>query len=163
MQIARIYAKENPWRKGYEPSKIRRDDLLYPEESYKIVAACREVYKQFGGAFKESVVDKALTIALQGQGLTVECQKRTDIYFNEVKVGVDVPDKVINGIIVMEVKCKPFITKGDEKQFWHYFRATDHKLGFLVDFGTERLEIKRRIYDLARKQSKDTNSHKLRV
>lgn len=129
---------------------IRNKDLLYPDESYEIVGACREVYRQFGGAFKESVVDKALTIALEKRGLTVESQKRIDIYFEGVKVGTYVPDKVVNSKIMMEIKCKPFITPGDEKQFWHYFKATDYKLGFLVNFGPEKLEIKRRIYDLAR-------------
>ena len=139
--------------------EIRNKDLLYPDESYNIVGACREVYKQFGGAFKESVVDKALTIALIKQGLIVETQKRIDIYFEGVKVGTYVPDKVVNGKIMMEIKCKPFITEGDEKQFWHYFKATDYKLGFLVNFGTQKLEIKRRIYDLARsRESSRVNS-----
>ncbi len=36
-----------------------RDDLLYKEESAKIIEACKEVYKEFGGSFKESVVDNA--------------------------------------------------------------------------------------------------------
>jgi len=135
---------------AYEPGKVKRDDLLYPEESYKIVAACKEVYKQFGGAFKESIVDKALTIALEKQGLIVESQKRIDVYFEGIKVGVYVPDKIVNGIIIMELKCKPFVAPGDEKQFWYYFRATDYKLGFLANFGPEKLEIKRRIFDKAR-------------
>ncbi|MDR3642948.1 MAG: GxxExxY protein [Candidatus Doudnabacteria bacterium] len=130
--------------------EIRNKDLLYPDESYKIVAACREVYKQFGGAFKESVVDKALTIALEKQGLQVESQKRIDIYFEGAKVGTYVPDKVGNEAILVEVKNKPFITKADEKQFWYYFKATSYKLGFLINFDPEKLEIRRRIYDLAR-------------
>ena len=132
---------------------IRNPDLLYPDESYKIVAACREVYKEFGGAFKESVVDKALTIALEKQGLTVESQKRIDIFFEGIKVGTYVPDKVVEGKILLETKCKPFISAGDEKQFWFYFRATDYKLGFLVNFGTEKLDIRRRIYDKARNKN----------
>ena len=144
-----------------ERPPIRNKDLLYPEESYRIVAACREVYKHFGGAFKESVVDNALTIALEKQGLKVESQKRIDIYFEGIKVGTYVPDKVVNGVILMEVKCKPFITKGDEKQFWYYFKSTDYKLGFLVNFGPEKLEIRRRIYDLAR--NKDNGSLNVRV
>ncbi len=46
--------------------------LLYPEESYKIRGACFKVWKEFGGAFKESIVDKALTIELEEKGLKVE-------------------------------------------------------------------------------------------
>ncbi len=130
-----------------------RDDLLYKEESSKILDACREVYKEFGGSFKESVVDNALTVALEKRGLVVDSQKRIDIYFSGVKVGVYVPDKVVNEIIVLEVKCKPFLVKEDEKQFWRYLKATNYRLGFLINFSPSTLEIKRRIYDLARNKT----------
>jgi GxxExxY protein len=92
-----------------------RDDLLYQEESAKIIEACKEVYKKFGGSFKESVVDNALTVALEKKGLKADSQKRIDIYFEGVKVGVYVPDKVVNEIIILEIKCKPFLVKEDEK------------------------------------------------
>ena len=130
-----------------------RDDLLYKEESAKIIDACKEVYKEFGGSFKESVVDNALTVALEKKGLVVNSQKRIDIYFSGTKVGVYIPDKVINEIIILEIKCKPFLVKEDEKQFWRYLKATDYKLGFLINFSPKTLEIKRRIYDLARNKS----------
>ena len=127
-----------------------RNDLLYQEESSKIIEACKEVYQQFGGSFKESIVDNALTIALESKGLTVESQKRIDIFFKGIKVGTYVPDKVVNKIIVIELKCKPFLVKEDEKQFWRYLKATSYRLVFLINFDPKRLEIKRRIYDSAR-------------
>ena len=129
------------------------DDLLYKDESAKIIEASTEVYKEFGGSFKESIVDKALSVALANKGLKVDSQKRIDIFFEGVKVGVYVPDKVVNGIIMLEIKCKPFITKEDEKQFWRYLKATTYRLGFLINFSPKTLEIKRRIYDLARNRS----------
>lgn len=116
-----------------------RNDLLYQEESGRILEACKEVYKAFGGSFKESVVDKAFTVALENQGLIVESQKRIDLYFSGVKVGVYIPDKVVNGKIMVEVKCKPFISKEDEKQFWRYLKATEYKLGFLINFSPAKL------------------------
>ena len=58
--------------------------------------------------FKESVIDKALTIALQDKGLHVESQKRIDIYFRGQKVGTYVPDKVVEDKILMELKSKEF-------------------------------------------------------
>lgn len=38
--------------------------LLYKKITYKIRGACFEVYNEFGGDFKEKVVDKSLSIAL---------------------------------------------------------------------------------------------------
>lgn len=132
---------------------LNSERFLYEKESRLIYDACYEVWKKFGGAYKESVVDKALTIALQKRNLSVETQKRIKLLFDGVEVGVYIPDKVINNIIILEVKCKPYIIKEDERQFWYYLRATEYRLGFLVNFGTKQLEIKRRIYDKARKKS----------
>jgi len=127
-------------------------DFLYEKESYQIRGACFEVYKVFGGAFKEKVVDRALTKALEKQGLKVEEQKRIDIYFEGEKVGTYVPDKIVNGCILLEAKVKPFLTKQDIDQFWKYLRGSQYKLGFLINFGSDKLEIKRIVYDTARKR-----------
>lgn len=128
--------------------KIR--DFLYEKESYDIIEACKEVWKEFGGSFKEVIIDRSLEIVLKERGYKIESQKRVDIYFKNQKVGVYIPDKIVNGVILLELKCKPFLTKEDEKQFWHYLKASPYKLGFLINFSPRRLEFKRRIYDKAR-------------
>ncbi|MBU4142493.1 GxxExxY protein [Patescibacteria group bacterium] len=125
--------------------------FLYKKESFDIIDACQEVWKEFGGSFKEKIIDRALEIALKEKGYKIESQKRIDIYFKDQKVGIYIPDKIINGIILLELKCKPFITREDEKQFWHYLKASPYKLGFLINFSPKKLEFRRRVYDMARK------------
>ena len=132
--------------------KNRVSDFLYEEESYQIRGACFEVYKAFGGAFKEKVIERALTKALKKQGLKVEDQKRIDIYFDGEKVGTYVPDKIVNKNILLELKAKPFLTKQDVDQFWKYLKGSKYKLGFLINFSPTKLEIKRIVYDKARKK-----------
>ena len=130
------------------------ENLLYEKESYLIRGACFDLYKKFGGAFKESVINKALVLELKNKGLRVEPQKRIDIIYLNEKIGTYIPDVVVNRKILIELKVKPFLTKEDEKQFWYYLRGSNYKLGFLINFGTRKLEIKRRIYDKARKKYK---------
>ena len=125
-------------------------DFLYEKESYEIRGACFDVWKQFRGMFKESIVDNALTIALEKRGLTVESQKRINIYFEGKKVGTYVPDKVVNNIIILELKSRPYITKEDEATFWNYLKGSESKLGFLINFSPTKLIIKRVVYDKAR-------------
>ncbi len=125
-------------------------DFLYEKESYLVGEACKEVWEQFGGAFKESVVMNALIVALKARGLKIESQKRIDIYFHETKVGTYIPDLIIDGKILIELKCKSFITQEDEKQFWHYLKASSYKLGFLINFAPKKIELRRRVYDKAR-------------
>ncbi|MFH1822486.1 MAG: GxxExxY protein [Patescibacteria group bacterium] len=124
--------------------------LLYEKESYEIRGACFAIWKKFGGAYKETIIDKSLTIELKKRNLKVEDQKRINVYYDGKRVGAYVPDKVINDKILVEVKSKEFITKQDEKQFWDYLKASNYKLGFLINFGTNKLEIKRIVYDTAR-------------
>lgn len=132
-------------------------DFLYEEESYKIRGACFDVWKQFKGMFKESVVDQALTIALEEKELKVESQKRINIYFHNKKVGTYIPDKIVNDKILIELKSKAFVTKQDLETFWNYLRGSDYKLGFFINFSPTELQIKRVVYDTARPEDSATD------
>lgn len=44
-------------------------DLIYQEESYKIIGACFEVYKQKGCGFNEPIYQECLAIELELQGI----------------------------------------------------------------------------------------------
>lgn len=135
------------------PSTKKAKDFLYERESYLIRGACFDVWREFRGAFKESVIDRALSVALKSHGLSVESQKQIQIYFHGEKIGSYVPDKIINNIIIVELKAKPNLTKQDIDQFWKYLKGSQYQLGFLVNFSPERLTIKRIVYNTARKFS----------
>jgi len=127
--------------------------LLYEKESYEIRGACFWIWKEFGSAFKESIIDKALTEELLRRGLKVENQKRIDIFYQGKKVGTYIPDKIVNDSILIELKAKPFLTKSDYLQFQRYLKGSNYKLGFLINFGN-KLTIKRYVYDKIRKDQR---------
>lgn len=122
--------------------------LIYEEESYIIRGGCFAVYKQFRNRHKEKVYRRSLAIYFRKHNLNVEEEKQLPIYFDSEKVGLYIPDIVINGRIFIELKCKPFISKDDIAQFWYYLRVTNFRLGFLVNFGDKYgVEIIRRVHD----------------
>ena len=126
--------------------------LLYKEESYLIQGGAFEVYKQFRNIHKEKIYLRALIEYLKNKNLIVDKEKQIPIYFQSKKVGVYIPDIVVNDRIFIELKCKPSLTKDDIKQFWYYLRGSNYKLGFLINFGAPNgVQIIRRIYDSARK------------
>lgn len=126
--------------------------LLYKEESYLIQGGAFEVYKQFRNRHKEIVYSRALIAYLQNKGLEIEKEKQIPIYFQGKKVGIYIPDIVVNGSVFIELKCKPNIVTDDIKQFWYYLKCSDYKVGYLINFGaTNGVQIVRRIYDTARK------------
>ena len=131
--------------------KTTQKIFLYSSESYTIRGACFTIYKKFRNAQKESVYQKSLAEELKLAGLIVEREKQLPIYHLGVKVGVYIPDFLINNAIIIELKAKPFLHKADIQQFWHYLKNSDFTLGFLVNFGEPHgVKIIRRVYDTAR-------------
>jgi len=128
----------------YMKDKVK--NFLYEEESFKIRGACFKVYNTLGGGIKEKIIMRALTNELITEGMMVENQKRIDIVYNNEKIGVYIPDIVINDKIIIEIKSKPYLTKEDEKQFWGYLKNSKYKLGFLIVFSPSKLIIKRYIH-----------------
>ena len=121
-------------------------DFLYEQESYKIRGACFAVYNTLGGGIRENIIEKALVEELRSEGFAVTTQGRIDVTYKDKKVGTYIPDIVVDDKIIIELKSKPFITKEDEKQFWGYLKGSRYELGFLINFGSNKLTIKRFIH-----------------
>jgi len=128
--------------------KNKIPDFLYEEESYKIRGACFNVYNTLGGGIKEKIIERALTKELLSQGMTVGNQTRINIVYKNEKIGVYIPDLVVDNKIIIEIKSKPFITKEDKKQFWSYLKGSKYKLGFLIDFTSQKLIIERFVHTM---------------
>jgi len=126
--------------------ETKTSNLLYERESYTTRGACFKVFNALGGGIKESIIVRALTKELITQGMTIENQVRINVLYNSEKIGVYIPDLVVNKKILIEVKSKPYLTKEDEKQFWGYLKGSSYKLGFLINFSPSQLIIKRFIH-----------------
>lgn len=122
------------------------DKLLYGKITYKVRGIIFNVYNQLGFGHKENVYHKALAHELKKNNITFEDEKPLDVIYDNVKVGTYRPDFVIGGKILLEIKAVPFLPKEAETQLVYYLKGTNFKLGLLVNFGSTKLEIKRRIW-----------------
>lgn len=122
--------------------------LLYPELSYVIRGCIFEIRKQYGPGQKEIVYHRLLEEKLLKEDLIVEREKRINIYSQDTgkTIGIYQPDLVIEDKIIIEVKSSKFSSQTDEKQLYHYLRNSKYELGYLVNFSTPILYIKRIIY-----------------
>ncbi|MBU4484784.1 GxxExxY protein [bacterium] len=125
--------------------------LIYEKESFEIRKCIFDIYKKYRNYHKENVYHNALLKEFEDSGFDTIKNKRISIYHKGKKVGTYVPDIVIDNKILLELKCKPRLLMADRKQFWHYLKSTDYKLGFLVNFGhSSGVEIERKVFDEAR-------------
>ncbi len=135
-----------------KPSETKRETtLLFPKQSFLIQGACFAIYQKFRNTQKESVYQKALYLELKLLGLLVEREKQLPIFHLGEKIGVYVPDLLVNNVIILELKAKPFLHRDDIKQFWYYLKNSDYTLGYLINFGeSDGVKMIRRVFDTAR-------------
>lgn len=124
--------------------------FLYKDLSYKVVGCFYEVYNELGPAHKEQIYNEALKIAFDEGDLKFNDKPRLKISFKEKVVGVYEPDFIIEDKIIVEIKSLLNLPKVYEKQLYYYLRGTKYKLGYLVNFGNESIDIRRRVYESAR-------------
>jgi GxxExxY protein len=61
-------------------------DILFKDESYKIIGACMKVHRKLGPGFLESVYSEALEIEFQKAGIPYEKEKKLPVYYEDIKL-----------------------------------------------------------------------------
>ena len=111
-------------------------DILFKEESYKIIGACFEVYKEKGCGFHEPVYQECLGIEFRLQNIPSIPKPHLELEYKGKKLdqGYE-PDYVCFGKIIVELKALSHLTDEHHAQVMNYLKATGFSLGLLVNFG----------------------------
>ncbi|MFT5300777.1 MAG: GxxExxY protein [Mariniblastus sp.] len=111
-------------------------DLIYPDECYKIIGGCFEVYNEKGCGFLESVYQECMEIEYDFQHIPFVAQETLRLSYRgkELKHRF-VPDFICFGKIIVEIKAVDGLTDKHRAQVINYLNATGYPLGLLVNFG----------------------------
>ena len=122
--------------------------MIFKKETYEIVGAAINVHKELGGGFLESVYQEALGIELADQKIPFEKEVRLPIIFKgNTLTKFFIADFVCHGDIIVELKSCSMILEEHYAQVINYLKATNKKLGLILNFGPKSLEFKRVILD----------------
>ena len=112
------------------------NEIIYREESYKIMGTCFEVYKEKGCGFLEAVYQECLELELTDQRVPFSSQQKLGLTYKgrPLKQTYE-PDFICFDKIVLEIKAVAKLTDEHRAQMQNYLRATKHRLGLLVNFG----------------------------
>jgi GxxExxY protein len=120
--------------------------LLYEDLSYKIIGASKEVYKELGKGFLESVYEDAFCYELNKLNIAYEKQKELDVYYKDVvferKFRADI---IIENKILIENKVIKKISNLEEAQLINYLKISKLRLGLIFNYGASNFEFIRRI------------------
>ncbi|MDQ3697213.1 MAG: GxxExxY protein [Gemmatimonadota bacterium] len=109
-----------------------------------IIGGAMRVHNVLGPGFLESVYQKALAWELRTKGLDVESDKRLHVRYRDALVGEFAADVVVNGCVLIEVKAVRSLASAHEAQVVNYLTATGIEIGLLLNFGSERLQFRRK-------------------
>jgi GxxExxY protein len=111
-------------------------DFIYKEETYKIIGACFEVYKEKGYGFLEPVYQQCLEIEMGLQTIPFAAKRPVllDYKNHPLKYNYE-PDFVCFGKIVVELKAVSTLVDEHRAQLLNYLDATGMDVGLLVNFG----------------------------
>jgi GxxExxY protein len=120
-------------------------ELLFKEESYRIIGACYEVYKEKGCGFLEAVFQECMALELVIRSIPYVEQPTLTLSYkgHPLKQGYQ-PDFVCYGKIIVELKAVKMLADEHRAQIINYLKATGMQLGLLVNFGHyPKVEIER--------------------
>jgi GxxExxY protein len=118
--------------------------LLFEEESYKIIGAALEVHKNLGSGFLEGVYQEAMEMELAERKIPFVVQQELKIIYKGKTLNKKYyADIVCFDKIIVELKVSKTISSEYVSQVLNYLNAANFKLGLLINFGSESLEVKR--------------------
>jgi GxxExxY protein len=120
------------------PAKF--DDPL----TQQIIGLAMKVHRTLGTGFLEVVYQRALLIELRAAGLRADADKRVRAVYDGVPVGDFVVDILVDDKILLELKAVESLAKAHEIQTVNYLTATSFNVGLVINFGSGRLQFKRK-------------------
>jgi GxxExxY protein len=122
-------------------------EIIFKEESYKIIGACMEVHRELGMGFKEIVYKDALEIEFMTLKFLFEREKSFIIrYKDKILPRRYYADFVLFDSIILEIKATPVIIDPFVYQTINYLKAAGIKLGIIINFGEKSLSYKRVVF-----------------
>jgi GxxExxY protein len=119
-------------------------ELLYKEESYKIIGICMNVHKELGRGLLEIVYKDALEYEFKLQKIPYEREKEYKIFYKDIILPHKFyADFVVYENIILEIKACSLIIDEFIKQTLSYLAIAKSPLGIIVNFGEESLKYKR--------------------
>ena len=113
----------------------------------RIIACCYKVHSELGPGFIEKIYHAALKLAFNQEGLKYETEKRFEVCYQGKKVGILIVDLVIENKIIFEIKAiTGNIPDVFKYQVLSYLKASNLKVGLLVNFGNKSCQVKRFIF-----------------
>ncbi len=111
----------------------------------ELIGAAFEVHNVLGYGFLERVYQRAMQVELTLRKVKVELEPKLQVHFKGAIIGDYAADLLVEDRIVVELKADPEYQPAHEAQLLNELKATQVRLGYLINFGRTKVEYKRMV------------------
>jgi GxxExxY protein len=112
-------------------------NLLFEEETFAIRGAIFDVYREMGCGFLEAVYQECLEKELKDKRIPFVSQPELTLNYKSQRLEQTYkPDLICYDQIILELKAVKDISPEHKAQVINYLKATNLKLGLLINFGS---------------------------
>lgn len=112
------------------------DGLMHQAETYRILGACFEVYRNKGCGFLEAVFHECLEWEFRLQGIPAQAQVSLSLeYKGQALKQHYIADFICYEKVIVELKAVSKLTDEYRAQIQNYLHATRLRVGLLINFG----------------------------
>lgn len=116
---------------------------LYRDLTEKIIGAAINVHKKLGPGYPEKIYQRALSEEFKKQKIPFNREETFRVFYDDKDVGYETMDFCAYDKIAIELKTVREILDLHSKQLISYLKGRKLKLGLILNFGKNKLEIKR--------------------
>ncbi|OGW03771.1 MAG: hypothetical protein A2889_09110 [Nitrospinae bacterium RIFCSPLOWO2_01_FULL_39_10] len=109
----------------------------------RVIKCAIEVHKILGPGFVENIYEKALISEMKQNGLRVEQQLLIPIVYKGKNVGEHRLDLLVEDEVIVENKAVKEFEDIHQAQILSYLKATNKKIGLLINFAKTKIDVKR--------------------
>jgi GxxExxY protein len=120
-----------------------KDKVYYDSLTEQIISCAYAVGNKLGYGFLEKVYENSMAIELSKAKLEVKTQEPIEVRYEGQIVGDYYADMVVEDDIIVELKAIKSIDEVHFAQCLNYLKATGRKLGLLINFGSNKVMIRR--------------------
>jgi GxxExxY protein len=119
---------------------MKADDLVAGDLTSKVLACAIEVHRHLGPGMLEAAYRDCLAHQMRLDGLDVLREQPVPINYKGLQIGTAFrADLIVDGRVLVELKCVQAISPVHRAQVWTYLKFLDLRVGLLLNFHERRL------------------------
>jgi GxxExxY protein len=127
-------------------------DIQNDELTEKVIGCAINLHRILGPGFLENIYHQALAHELGKAEIPYVNEARMQVIYDGIVLGNYLADFLIEKRLVVEIKAVEVISKTHEVQLVNYLNAIKFDVGLVINFGAQKVQVKRKYREYSAKE-----------